>query len=189
MKACAAAESARRRDSSPLTVGLPSHPRAQALSNSIERSSRVQISFFERRARQAAFGLFRSEERVTWERWSIPLSVLPPEASPNFEALHREMGGASPRGGGMGSSGLFDGRTSAHNEESRRRQLALEAALRHRLELVISAASGRREHIPPADGLGGESAWFDISSDSNDSWSGFDMLKQLLSSPPQLGSG
>lgn len=126
-----------------------------------------------------------------WERWSIPLTVLPPDTNPDFGALHKEMGGAMPHpsGGGMGSSALSEGRASPRNEEARRRQLALETALRRRLQLVLTAASGRREHIPPADGLGGESAWFEISSDSSDSWSGFDMLKQLLSSPPQLGSG
>mmetsp|Transcript_29842 Transcript_29842/g.95055 ORF Transcript_29842/g.95055 Transcript_29842/m.95055 type:complete len:102 (-) Transcript_29842:188-493(-) len=101
------------------------------------------------------------------------------------------MGGAMPHPAGcsMCGSALSEGRNSLRDEEARQRQLALETALRRRLQLVLTAASGRREHIPPADGLGGESAWFEISSDSSDSWSGFDMLKQLLSSPPQLGSG
>ena len=35
----------------------------------------VCISFFERRSRPSTFGLFRSEEKVVWERWIIPLLV------------------------------------------------------------------------------------------------------------------
>ena len=100
----------------------------------------------------------------------------------------------------------------SQDEESRRRQASLEApplpppssvelgahlallsglgqaVLRRRIEFILTVASGRREHIPPADGLGGEALWFEISTDA-DSWSGLDLLKQLLSSPPQLGSG
>ena len=36
---------------------------AEAFSSAIERGARVSLAFFERRARQAAFGLFRSEAR------------------------------------------------------------------------------------------------------------------------------
>mmetsp|Transcript_36074 Transcript_36074/g.115476 ORF Transcript_36074/g.115476 Transcript_36074/m.115476 type:complete len:244 (-) Transcript_36074:297-1028(-) len=154
---------------------------AEAFSSAIERGARVSLAFFERRARQAAFGLFRSEERVVWERWTIPLVVVP-----NFAQLHRHMGGAQmpPGAHGAGRSTEAD----SQDEESRRRQASLEAVLRRRIEFILTVASGRREHIPPADGLGGEALWFEISTDA-DSWSGLDLLKQLLSSPPQLGSG
>eukprot|EP00965_Chrysotila_dentata_P111018 3669370-Pleurochrysis_carterae.AAC.2 len=38
---------------------------------------RVQssIAFVERRVRPTAFSFFRTEERVIWERWNIPLTV------------------------------------------------------------------------------------------------------------------
>ena len=119
------------------------------------------------------------------------------------------MGGAQmpPGAHGAGRSTEAD----SQDEESRRRQASLEApplpppssvemgahpalsglgqaVLRRRIEFILTVASGRREHIPPADGLGGEALWFEISTDA-DSWSGLDLLKQLLSSPPQLGSG
>ena len=35
----------------------------------------VCLSFFELRVRPSTFGLFRSEEKVVWERWHIPLLV------------------------------------------------------------------------------------------------------------------
>mmetsp|Transcript_9563 Transcript_9563/g.30255 ORF Transcript_9563/g.30255 Transcript_9563/m.30255 type:complete len:97 (+) Transcript_9563:210-500(+) len=96
------------------------------------------------------------------------------------------MGGAQmlPGAHGAGRSTEAD----SQDEESRRRQASLEAVLLRRIEFILTVASGRREHIPPADGLGGEALWFEISTDA-DSWSGLDLLKQLLSSPPQLGSG
>lgn len=124
-----------------------------------------------------------------WERWSIPITVLPPDTNSDFGMLHREMGGAVPHWTSCAQHVASEGRASPHKEEARRRQVVLESAIRRRLEMILTSASGRREHIPPADGLGGELAWFEISSDSSDSWSGMDMLKQLLSSPPQLGSG
>lgn len=52
-------------------------------------------------------------------------------------------------------------------------------------------ASGKREHIPPVDGLGGgETPWFDITWESKSSWasSGLDIFKSLLSSPPLLST-
>lgn len=57
--------------------------------------------------------------------------------------------------------------------------------LSQRLEFILTTAVAKREHIPPADGLGGEALWFEISSDTSDSWSGMEMFKQLLSSPPR----
>ena len=52
-------------------------------------------------------------------------------------------------------------------------------------------AAGKREHIPPVDGLGGgETPWFDITWESRSSWasSGLDIFKSLLSSPPLLST-
>ena len=47
-----------------------------------------------------------------------------------------------------------------------------------------------REWVQRADGLGGDTIWFEISSTSADAaWSGLDMMRQLLSSasPPTVG--
>jgi len=66
------------------------------------------------------------------------------------------------------------------------RKLALEAALRQRLEVILTTASGKKDHIPPTDGLAGEVPWFEISSNTSEAWSGLDLFKQLLSSPPKV---
>jgi len=145
---------------------------AETFSSAFERAlervatvrTKISISFFERRSRPAAFGLFRSEERVVWERWNIPMQVYSWDPA-----------GTST---GQGHSGSDPERT--------RRRLELEGALRQRLEFILTMASGKTAHIPPADGLGGDVPWFEIASDAADSWSGLDLFKQLLSSPPQL---
>eukprot|EP00965_Chrysotila_dentata_P080488 2655713-Pleurochrysis_carterae.AAC.1 len=67
------------------------------------------------------------------------------------------------------------------------RKRDLEKALRQRIEFILSIASEKKEHIPPADGLGGDVPWFEISSNSSESWSGLELFKQLLSSPPRPG--
>ena len=133
---------------------------AEAFSSSLERGAdtlRVQVglAFFERRTRPAAFGLFRSEEKVVWERWSLPLAV-------------------------RGADAQRDEMEAGTSAEQQRRQLELEEQLRHRLEFILEATSGKKEHIPPADGLGGETPWFEISSQSGDSWkSSLDVLKRV----------
>lgn len=117
------------------------------------------VSFFERRSRPGGFGFFRSEEKVTWERWHVPVRVIPP-----LEA----------------GSGALD---------RRRRQQDLETRLRSQLALILSLASTRKEHIPPADGLGGEVPWFEFSSSGSDgAWKGMDLFKQLLTSTPLLNA-
>lgn len=117
------------------------------------------MAFFERRPRLSAFGLFRSEEKVVWERWNIPLLVQHPSSS-------RTPGGS--------------------DSERRRRQHDVERALREQLEFILTAASSKKEHIPPAAGLGGDVPWFEISSSAAEAFSGLDIFKQLLSSPPLL---
>ena len=59
-----------------------------------------------------------------------------------------------------------------------RQQQQLCEELRSRLEVILSTAAVRKEHIPPVDGLGGESTWFEVTSDASDAWtSGLDMFK------------
>ena len=96
---------------------------------------------------------------MTWERWNIPLVVQDPIAP-------------RPQGGS--------------DTERRRRQQDLERALREQLEFILTAASLRKEHIPPACGLGGDVPWFEISSTASEAQTGLDIFKQLLSSPPLL---
>ena len=126
---------------------------------------KICIAFFERRQKNGAFGLFRTEERVVWERWVIPLSIF----------LRNDTEPA------IGSSA----------ETARKREI--ETELRDRLEYVLTSASERRDHIPPADGLGGSHPWFEITSSSSAESSGvLDLFKKMiLSSPPNLlpGSG
>ena len=129
----------------------------------------VSVAFFERRQKAGGpFGFFRSEERVVWERWAIPLAVVLPERERN---VHSSVANAA--------------------EATRTRRV--EANLRERLEYILTTASERRDHIPPVDSLGGSVPWFEISSDSTESSGVLDLFKQmLLSSPPSLlpaGSG
>ena len=121
----------------------------------------VCISFFERRSRPAmAFSLFRSEEKVVWERWNIPLLV---------HARELDTGGQAERA---------------------LRVRALEETLRQRIEFVLTMASGKKDHIPPVDGLSSDTPWFDITWESSNSCtsSGLDIFKSLLSSPPLLSA-
>eukprot|EP00966_Prymnesium_polylepis_P309457 7150583-Prymnesium_polylepis.1 len=64
----------------------------------------------------------------------------------------------------------------------------LERCLREQLEFVLTAASLRKEHIPPADRLGGDVPWFEISSSASEAMSGLDIFKQMLSSPPLIST-
>ena len=118
------------------------------------------ISFFERRSRPGAFGFFRSEEKVIWERWYIPLHVQRPPG--------RQVGEA----------------------ERWQRQQELDASLRRQLEFILSTASLKKEHIPPVSVLGGDGdvQWFELSSSASETPIGLDIFKQLLSSPPLLNA-
>ena len=134
----------------------------EAFSRALEQDAttaahQVCIAFYERRSK-TAFGLFRSEEKVVWERWNIPLLV---------HARDPDVGGQAERA---------------------QRGRALEDALRHRIEFVLTMCSGKKEHIPPVDGLGGDTPWFDVTWEANSTWasSGLDIVKSLLSSPPPL---
>ena len=117
-------------------------------------SARIFVAFVERRCRPGTFGLFRGEERVTWERWHIALAV---------RSVHPP---AAPAGA---AECCAEGRRRRQQKE----QLAVD--LRARLEMILTTASSRKEHIPPADGLGGgDPTWFEITSDagSGESWGG-----------------
>ena len=153
---------------------------AEAFSSGIDADAAADVrttcclSFFERRSSSAAFGWLRSEERVVWERWNIPLVVR-----------RAELPSALLGGGDAAAAAAL-----AADAERAARHNALEATLRQQIEFVLSVASAKREHIPPADGLGGDTIWFEISSTSADAaWSGLDMMRQLLSSasPPTVG--
>lgn len=53
--------------------------RIEQFANAIDRAGQargqVDLSFFERRQRKGLLGLHNVEERVCWERWSIPLRI------------------------------------------------------------------------------------------------------------------
>ena len=132
--------------------------------------ARICVDFVERRSRPSAFGLFRGEEKVTWERWHIALSVRSPE--PHASELANEGGLFSPHGGAASNTSDASAR--------RRQQVQLADDLRARLEVILATASSRKEHIPPADGLGADdsTAWFEVTSDS-ESWTGLQDLFKL----------
>ena len=153
-----------RCDSRQIDLRVEEHAEAFAKAANVEPGGepehvQVCISFFERRSRPGAFGLFRSEERVIWERWYIRLSVqLPPQSGPGGET------------------------------ERWRRQQELDGAIRRQLEVILLTAGSKKEHIPPASGLGGDDSaqWFELVSSAPEVKSGLDIFKQLLSSPPSL---
>ena len=107
--------------------------------------ARICVAFIERRQRGGGFGFFRGEEKVPWERWRISLSVRMPQSS---------------------ESGPLKGVvTSSAAEVARRRQLLAEE-IRQRLEVILTTAASKKEHIPPADGLGDSTNWFEVTNDS-----------------------
>jgi len=65
---------------------------------------------------------------------------------------------------------------SAVADYRRRQQHELSEELRGRLEFILNTAGSRKEHLPPADGLGGEGTWFEVTSDASDA-SLMDMFK------------
>ena len=126
--------------------------------------AKICVAFFEKRNRPGAFGLFRGEEKVVWERWNIGLSIRIPEAAPEPSTGVLSMVGGSSQSSDEGEA------------RRRRQQQQLADDLRARLELILTTASARKEHIPPADGLCGETPWFEVTSDS-ESWGAFDIFK------------
>mmetsp|Transcript_14645 Transcript_14645/g.37898 ORF Transcript_14645/g.37898 Transcript_14645/m.37898 type:complete len:215 (-) Transcript_14645:434-1078(-) len=140
-------------DSRPISQRVEEY--AEAFSSALERTeatrrAQIGVSFVERRSRPAAFGLFRSmDEKVTWERWNLTLSVRAPEAPPPPEVATADPAGIA--------------------EYRRRQQQQLGEELRGRLEVILSTAAARKEHLPPADGLAGDGTWFEVSSDTADS--------------------
>ena len=121
---------------------------------------KICVAFVERRNRPGAFGLFRGEEKVIWERWHMSLAVRAPEAPPTDASRL-----------GLVSQGPRD-RSASEIEARQRQQLQLSEELRARLEVILTKASSRKEHIPPVDGLGGgDCNWFEVTSES-ESWGG-----------------
>ena len=146
--------------------------------------ARICVAFVERRSRPRTFGLFGGEDKVTWERWHITLSVRTPEPAASSSELG-SVGNAlsaslGPGGAAVVASGA--GGSSARDDAAARRRLqqdALADELRARLELILSTAATRKEHLPPADNLSGDSTnWFEVTSDS-ESWSGLGDLFKL----------
>lgn len=128
----------------------------------------LTLSFFERRERHG--WLSTSEERMTWELWRLPLTLLRPDA------------GASGWGGG--------GFGSAASDERAARHAALEAALCGVVRSVVNTASGASDHLPPVASAGIVSYPFDIvlsHPDSADGAFGVSTLSRLVAgSPPTL---
>ena len=161
-------------DSRPINQRIDEY--ADAFSSALERTEATRralicVSFVERRARPAAFGFFRSDEKVTWERWQIALSVRSAQAPPeNLPGSDNLMPGGVTRGASQGTSTV---------ELRQRQQQQLAHDLREQLEVILTTAASRKEHIPPSDGLGGnDPTWFEVSSDASDSWSsGLDIFK------------
>jgi hypothetical protein len=156
---------------------------AEAFSSALERTEatrRVQIcvSCVERRPRPAAFGFFRSDDQVTWERWSIALSVrsplapLPPDFCTGMGTSTSPAAAAAALAGGGGTAAD----PAAMAEYRRRQQHELSEALRGRLEDILTKAASTKDHLPPAEGLGAEGTWFEVISDATDS-SLMDILK------------
>jgi len=149
-------------DSQPISQQVEAY--AEAFSSAVDkaeatRRAQICVSFVERRSR-TSFGLFRSDEKVTWERWQISLTVRCAEAPVETAA---------------GNISAGSGATGADTRQRQLDQLCDE--LRNRLEVILSTAASRKEHIPPEKGLCGETAWFEVTSDASDSWSGLDLFK------------
>ena len=153
-------------------AGVVATSSAAAASSSADTNSppprvpaKICVAFFERRSRPGAFGLFRGEEKVVWERWNIVLSVRTPEAPPEPSTNVVSMVSSSAAG------------TAGDAEARRRQQQQLSEEVRQRLETILTTASSRKEHIPPADGLCGEAAWFEVTSEA-ESGGLLDIFKQ-----------
>lgn len=121
---------------------------------------KICLAFVERRNRPGAFGLFRGEEKVIWERWHIPLAVTAPgEAVSDLSQPQKAPHGARERS-----------TSESESRQLQRQQLADE--LRDRLEVILTKASSRKDHIPPVDGLGGgDCSWFEVTSET-EAWGG-----------------
>jgi autophagy-related protein 101 len=137
-------------------------PSTSASADAPRLPARICVAFIERRSRPGAFGLFRGEEKVTWERWHISLSVRAPELHSTDALGHT--GGLFPAQSSAGSANEADAR--------RRQQQQLSEDMREMLEVILTTAASRKEHLPPADSLTGDSTnWFEVTSDS-ESWGG-----------------
>ena len=116
------ADAARRVGAQPASTGS-----ASTSTESPRLQTRIAVSFVERRTTRA-FGLFRSDEKVTWEKWLVSLSVRPPGQPARAEGV---------AGGGQSEA-----------EARRQQQQVLAGELRVRLETILNTASSRKEHIP-----------------------------------------
>eukprot|EP00899_Mesostigma_viride_P017893 jgi/Mesvir1/26104/Mv06823-RA.1 len=126
------------------------------------KCGQMNLAFFEKRQKQLWFS--HKEERLFWEQWYIPLSVVTCD-----------------------SSDLNAARVCPLLEHSRRHR-TLEPALRNTLTQILKIVNEKKDHIPPVVSSDVASFPYQISIPSaSDSSFGMDMLKRMLqTSPPAM---
>lgn len=132
----------------------PPPPRRRAL---------VTLSFFERRQQQGWF--LRQEQRLNWEKWVVPLSVVAPPAGADPEPARAA------------------------------RKQALLASIEAALTAIVTGVSERRDHIPPVVSGAPLTFPFDVSveaeggAEAGPIFGGVDLVRRMLSSsanPPSV---
>ncbi|GFH07989.1 uncharacterized protein HaLaN_02883, partial [Haematococcus lacustris] len=164
-----------------VTVGEPElqaalEQRISELCSAVERCppaevAQVQLSFYERRQRQAWFGA--KDERLHWEQWVISLVVASPAVSLSRSAL------ASAAGSEKSCQG---------EDQSEQLREGMEAALTH----ITRCVSERRDHIPPVVSSATLTFPYDVTITWGGQRSAFSLSsvkKALLqaSPPPMIG--
>lgn len=162
-----------------VTVGEPElqaalEQRISELCSAVERCppaevAQVQLSFYERRQRQAWFGA--KDERLHWEQWVISLVVASPAVSLSRSAL---------------ASGFE--RSCQGEDQSEQLREGMEAALTH----ITRCVSERRDHIPPVVSSATLTFPYDVTITWGGQRSAFSLSsvkKALLqaSPPPMIG--
>jgi hypothetical protein len=118
----------------------------------------VCMGFYQRRVKQVWFQ--KSEEKVYWEQWQLPLAIVRP-------GLQGELTNSAARA---------------------ERQNALQHALVGCMERALELADAKKDHLPPVVSSDVVCFPFDITTPSaGDSSFGMDMLRKFVSqSPPSM---